>query len=220
MKKFCTVMFCILVYSTFLTACGEPENNAASSVKAIYDLYILGDTEGISSLGMSDEEIKSAQTTYDNSVKETIRSNFAASGQEIDEQTLDELCDARKEALSKLNASAEVIDESEGKATVVLHTTYFDEAKLDEDSFYNAREAANQSGLASLEEQQVFLMKTYTQNLIASYKDVTPSEDTTDITVECVIQNNSWVPVDMSSFGSDLALAITGQPQPSDTSME
>lgn len=220
MKKFCTILWAFLLCSAVLIACGEPENNAASSVKAIYDLYILGDTEGISSLGMSDEEIKSAQTSYDNSVKETIRANFSASGQEIDEDTLTDLCNARKEALSKLEASAEITSESEGKATVVLHTTYFDESGLDEDAFYAAREAANQSGLATIEEQQVFLMKTYTQNLITAYQNVTPSSDTTDITVECVIQDNSWVPANMSSFGADLALAITGQNQTSDTSQE
>ena len=220
MKKFCTSVFCIFLCSLFLIACGEPENNAASSVKAIYDLYILGDTEGISSLGMSTEDIKSAQTSYDDSVKETIRANFSASGQEIDDDTLDELCAARKEALSKLEANAEITSESEGKATVVLHTTYIDESKLDEDAFYSARESANQSGLGTLEEQQLFLMQTYTQNLIAAYKDVTPSEDTADITVECVIQDNSWVPANISSFGSDLALAITGQSQSSDTSQE
>ena len=79
MKKFCISFFSIFLCSIFLTACGEPENNAASSVKAIYDLYILGDTDGISSLGMSTEDIKSAQTAYDDSVKETIRANFSAS---------------------------------------------------------------------------------------------------------------------------------------------
>lgn len=220
MKKFCTAILGIFLCSVFLTACGKPQNNAASSVKAIYDLYILGDTEGIASLGMSEEDIKSAQTAYNDSVKETIRANFSASGQEIDNDTLDELCAARREALSKLKANAEITSESEGKATVVLHTTYFDESKLDENAFYNAREAANQSGLGTLEEQQVFLMQTYTQNLIAAYKNITPSKDTTDITVECVIQNNSWVPANMSSFGSDLALAITGQNQDSTTSVE
>lgn len=220
MKKICTLIFGMFLCSAFLTACGKPENNAASSVKAIYDLYILGDTEGVASLGMSEEDIRSAQTAYDDSVKETIRSNFSASGQEIDDETLDELCAARKDALSKLSANAEITFESEGKTTVVLSTTYFDEAALDEDAFYSAREAANQAGLATLEEQQVFLMQTYTRNLIAAYQAVTPSEDTTDITVECVIQDNSWVPANMSSFGSDLALAITGQNQTADTSEE
>lgn len=54
-------------------------------------------------------------------------------------------------------------------------------------------------------------MDIYTKNLIKAYQDVTPSEKTTDITVECVIQNNTWVPASMASFGSDLALAITGE---------
>lgn len=220
MKKLCTVIFCVFLCSAFLTACGEPKRDAASSVKAIYDLYILGDTDGIASLGMSAEDIKSAQTAYDTSLKETIRANFSASGQEIDDDTLNELCAARKEALSKLTATAKVTSESDGKATVVLHTTWFDESNLDENAFYNAREAAKQSGLSTLEEQQVFLMQTYTQNLITSYQEITPSKDTTDITVECVIQDDSWVPANMSSFGSDLAVAITGQNQNTDTLLE
>lgn len=211
MKKIPAVFLCICLCSAFFTGCGQPKTDAADSVKAIYDLYILGDTKGISSLGMSEAEIKAAQNAYDDSVKETIQANFSASGQEIDAETLNDLCAARKEALAKLNASAEVSKESEGKATVVIHTTYFKESELDEDAFYSARQATNEAGLAVLSEQQIFLMKTYTQNLIAAYENVTPSEDTTDITVECVIQSDAWVPANMSSFGSDLALAITGQ---------
>lgn len=213
MKKIPAVVLCICFCSAFLTGCGQPKNDAAASVKAIYDLYILGDAKSISSLGMSEDEIKAAQNAYDDSVKETIKENFSASGQEIDTETLNNLCAARKEALSKMEAAAEVTMESDGKATVVIHTTYFLESELDEDAFYSAREAANQAGLADLSEQQVFLMKTYTQNLIAAYENVVPSEDTTDITVECVIQNGTWVPANMSSFGADLALSITGQNQ-------
>ena len=62
-----------------------------------------------------------------------------------------------------------------------------------------------------MEEQRAFLMKEYTKNLIKAYHDVTPSEDTIDITVDCVIQNKTWVPANMSSFGSDLAQAVSGQ---------
>ena len=110
-----------------------------------------------------------------------------------------------------MQATAEVVSESSGKATVVVHTTYFDEIGLDADAFYAARETARQNSFPSLDEQQSFLMDIYTKNLIKAYQDVTPSEKTTDITVECVIQNNTWVPASMASFGSDLALAITGE---------
>ncbi|MFG6382878.1 MAG: DUF5105 domain-containing protein [Lachnospiraceae bacterium] len=211
MKNFFSILPYIFLCIIFLSGCNSPKKNAADSVKAIYDLYILGDTTGITSLGMTDEDIKFAQQTYDESLKETIRANFAASGQEIEENILEELCNARKEALSKMKASAEIISETGGKATVVIHTTYFNESDLDADAFYAAKETAQKNNFSSSKEQQIFIMDTYTQNLITSYQNVTPSEDTTDIMVDCVIQNNSWVPANMSSFGSDLALAISGQ---------
>ena len=95
----------------------------------------------------------------------------------------------------------------------MIHTTCFDESELDTDAFFAAKEEARHNSFATTEEQNRFLMDTYTENLIAAYQEVTPSEKTTDISVDCVIQNNTWVPANMSSFGSDLALAITGQTQ-------
>ena len=211
MKKFFPLLLCIGLFLPLIAACNEPRTNAADSIKAIYDLYILGDTQGITSLGMTDEDINNARQIYDDSLKETIRANFAASGQEIEETTLNKLCDVRKEALAKMKASSEITEQSEGKATVVIHTTYFDEATLDSDAYYEAREETKEHGFRDIEEQRVFLMKEYTKNLIKAYENVTPSENTTDITVDCVIQNKTWVPANMSSFGSDLAQAITGQ---------
>lgn len=211
MKKIFPLLLCIGLFLPLISACDEPKTNAADSIKAIYDLYILGDTQGITSLGMTAEDISNARKIYDDSLKETIRANFAASGQEIKETTLDNLCDARKEALSKMQASSEITEQSEGKATVVIHTTYFDESSLDADAYYEAREKTKENGFPDLEEQRAFLMKEYTKNLIKAYQDVTPSEDTIDITVDCVIQNKTWVPANMSSFGSDLAQAVSGQ---------
>lgn len=211
MKKFFPTLLCMCVCTVFLSGCNGPRKDAADSIKAIYELYILGNTDGIATLGMSKEDINNAKKTYDASLKETIRANFAASGQEIGEEELEKLCAARKTALAKMNATAEVVSESSGKATVVVHTTFFDELDLDADAYYAARKTARENSFSSVEEQQVFLMDTYTKNLIEAYQNVTPSEKTTDITVECVIQNNTWVPANMASFGSDLALAITGQ---------
>ena len=214
MKKYVSLLlFSMCLCAAFLSGCGEPKKNAADSVRAIYDLYILGDTQGITSLGMTEEDINTARRTYDESLKETIRANFAASGQEREEQVLDEICYARKAALAKLKATAEIVSETDGKATVVIHTTCFDESELDTDAFFAAKEEARHNSFATTEEQNRFLMDTYTENLIAAYQEVTPSEKTTDISVDCVIQNNTWVPANMSSFGSDLALAITGQTQ-------
>ncbi|MEY8518388.1 DUF5105 domain-containing protein [Lachnospiraceae bacterium 29-84] len=214
MKNCLPALFCVCLCSSFflLAGCGNPKIDAAGSVKAIYDLYILGDTKGITALGMETEDISAAQETYGNSLRDTIRKNFAESGQQIDEAALEELCAARKEALSKMSATAEVTAESEGKATVVIRTTYFNESSLDEEAFYTARQSAWKMDFPSLEKQQEFLMDAYTQNLIQSYQEVTPSEDTAAITVDCVIHNHIWMPANMSSFGADLAHAVTTPP--------
>ncbi len=211
MKKYFSILCCSILCMIFFTSCNEPKKNAADSIKAIYELYILDDTEGITALGMAEEDINAARKTYDESLRETIRAKFSASGQEIEEAVLDELCEARKEALSKMSATVEIVSEAHGKATVVVHTTYFDEIGLDADAFYDAREIAQQNTFPSVKEQQVFLMGIYSQNLIEAYQNVSPSEKTTDITVECVVQDHTWVPANMSSFGSDLALAIAGR---------
>ncbi len=212
MRKILPALFCICLCCAILGGCKGPRIDAASSVKAIYDLYILGDKSGILSLGMTEEDIAAAQRAYDDSLKEAIRTNFSASGQEIEENVLDELCAARKKALAHMEATFETIEESDGKATVVLHTTFFDEPALDEEAYYNAKEAAQQGHFDTLEQQQAFLMDRYTQNLMEAYGDVVPSKETHEIQVECVIHNKIWVPANMSSFGGDLASAIAGQP--------
>lgn len=211
MRKFIPALSFICLCSAILIGCGKPQIDAAGSVKAIYDLYILSDTTGILSLGMAREDIAAAQQAYNDSLKEAIRTNFAASGQEISEDVLNSLWTARKQALAKMQATTEVTEESDGKATVVLHTTYFDEHSLDEEAFYAAKDAAQQEDFDSILDQQAFLMDTYTKNLITGYEKITPSADTRDIEVECVIQDKIWVPSNMSSFGADLAAAIAGQ---------
>ncbi len=211
MKIFFPLLLYFCLCTLLFSGCSSPKTNAADSIKAIYDLYILGDASGISALGMTTEDIAAAQQAYDNSLKEMIRSNFAASGQVIAEDTLEELCAVRKEAFAKMSASVEVRDESDGKATVVIHTTYFNESALDADAFYQAKEETLQMFFDAPEEQQAYLMDVYTQNLITAYQNVSPSLDTCDVTVECVVHNKTWVPASMSSFGADLALALTGR---------
>lgn len=210
-KWFLLILSCFII--NLISGCGMSKPTADTSVKAIYELYILGDTEGVSKMGLSEENIRTARTSYDEALAASIRGNFSASGFQIDKKSLDAICQARKEALSRMEATYKVISEEYDSATVVLSTTYFDEQTLDTDAAYDAREAADKDSFPDYNAYSAYIMQQYTQNLIDAYHNVTPSEDTVDITVECVIVNNTWMPKDMASFGSDLASAISGQMQ-------
>ena len=211
MKKYGSFLLAVCLTAALLSGCGREKPTAADSVKAIYDLYILRDFSGVSKLGMTEEEVDDALNAYDGALAETIRSNFSASGLEIEDETIEEICQARIDALAKMKATAAVTSEEGAQAVVTLSTTYFDEVELDTDAAYAAREAADAAGFTDYDEYLDFLMENYTQNLIDGYHAVIPSEDTKDITVECTIIDNTWLPEDMASFGSQLGAVVAGQ---------
>lgn len=211
MKKRFPLFMCLCLAVCIFTGCGHEKPTAADSVKAIYDLYILEDTEGISRLGLSDENIASAQSAYDDALAASIRSNFSASGLEIDEESLNAICQARRDALASMTAEFTVSSETGDRAQVLLSTTYFDEQALDADAAYGARDEADQAKISDHDQYMEYVMKCYTQNLIEGYQAVAPSDETVTITIDCRIINNVWMPTDMSSFGNDLAQAISGQ---------
>lgn len=215
MKKISYLFLCLCLFyvsCSTLTGYGRrAKPTAADSVQAIYDLYILGDTEGVSRLGLTSTDIVNARTAYDNALADSIRTNFSASGLEIDEESVTAICQARREALSRMRAECSVVSEHRDTAEVLLITTYFDEQALDADAAYAARDAANQADLNDYQEYMEYVMASYTEYLIQGYQDVLPSEDMAAVTVPCIIIDNVWMPADMSSFGGDLALAISGQ---------
>lgn len=211
MKKLWSLLLAACTVITLFSGCGREKPTAADSVKAIYDLYILRDFSGVFQLGMTEEDVDNALKAYDNALAETIRSNFSASGLEIEDETIEEICQARIDALAKMEATAVVTSEEGARAVVTLTTTYFDEVELDTEAAYTAREAADAAGFSDYDEYLDFLMEQYTQNLIDGYHAVIPSEDTKDITVDCVIIDNTWLPEDMASFGSQLGAVVAGQ---------
>lgn len=208
-KTTCFLMgFCLIL--PILTGCGIPKPTAVDSVKAIYELYIQRNPEGVEKLGLTESEISNALSLYDNALSSTIRQNFSASGLEIHPDTIDTIVQARMEAFSKMTAVYTLISEKDGTAVVALDTTYFDEAALDTNAAYDAREAADEAGFTEYEEYLSFIMETYTNNLIDGYREVTPSEDTKRISVTCSIINNTWLPTDMAAFGGALGRAVAG----------
>ena len=68
MKKIYTALLSICLAAFLLSGCNREKPTAADSVKAIYDLYILGDTSGVERLGMPEEDISNAINAYDNAL--------------------------------------------------------------------------------------------------------------------------------------------------------
>lgn len=210
MKKTTSFLISYCLILPILVGCGISKPTAVDSVKAIYELYIQRNTEGVKKLGLTEPEISNALSQYETALSNTIRQNFSASGLEINSETIEAIFQARMDAFSKMTATYTLVSEKNGTAVVLLETTYFDEAALDTNAAYDAREAADELGFTEYEEYLNFIMETYTNNLIDGYQMVTPSEDTKQISVTCSIVNNTWLPADMAAFGGALGRAVAG----------
>ncbi len=199
------VMFLFVGCSNFQTP------NAAQSVLSIYNLYIKEETSGVLELGMTEEKISEILNSYNTTLINTLQDNMTSAGLTVENSVLEEIINARKSALKTMLASCEITSIEEDSAVVTLKTSYFDEAALDKKAADDAIKKAKKSGYSDADELLKLATDYYTQNLIDGYLAVTPSEELKEIKVNCVLSKNIWFPEDMTDFGKELGLIISGQ---------
>ena len=211
MKKYLSSLLIICMTMLIFTGCGKPSLTPEESVKALYDLYILENSEGVLSLGMTKEDVTNVLTSYNQALSDSLTANITSAGLIMTDAQITEIVSARKTALKSMTATCEVISSDEESAVVLLKTTYFNEKKLDKKAANDALAASQEAD--STDEAEILAIATnaYAQNLIDGYLSVTPSSDYKEIVVNCSFKDKVWLPDDMSAFGRDLGIAISGQ---------
>ena len=211
MKKYLLNLLIICMTLFTLTGCSKPSLTPDESVKALYDLYILENSEGVLSLGMTKEDVTNVLTSYNQALTDSLTANITSAGLTMDDATIAEIVNARKSALKNMTATCELISSDEESAVVLLKTTYFNEKKLDKKAANKALDASQNTDSTDEAEMLAIATNAYAQNLIDGYLSVTPSSDYKEIIVNCSFKDNVWLPDDMSAFGRDLGIAISGQ---------
>ena len=194
-----------------LTGCSKPTLTPEESILALYNLYILEDSAGVLELGMSENDVTSVLASYDQALTESLKTNISSAGLVMEDSEIAKIVTARKTALKTMTATCELVSSDEESAVVLLKTTYFDETALDEKAANDALTASQESDATTEEALLAVATKAYAQNLIDGYHAVAPSADYREIVIECTFKDNVWLPSDMSAFGRDLGIAISGQ---------
>ena len=211
MKKYLSSLLIIVISLLTLTNCSKPSLSPEQSIMALYDLYILENSAGAIELGMSEEEVTNALTSYSQALTNSLTANIASAGLVMDESLITEIVTARKTALKKMTATCELVSSDEETAVVLLKTTYFNEKELDETAANNALLTSQKSDAYLQEELLSIATDAYAKNLIDGYLAVTPSTDFKEIRIDCTLKNNVWLPDDMAAFGKNLGITISGQ---------
>ena len=211
MKKI--ILFCLMgcLLTSIFTGCGKKTSDPTPYIKAIYNLYILGDTEVAKELGLSTDHIIAAEEAYNEALAQNLRDNFAAGGITVNDTDILAIITARSTAMSRMEAGYICTMESKTSATVTILASYFDEIALDTSAAKDAVATAEDKTFESKEDYMAFVTATYVENLIAAYQSVSPSVEKKEISVPCVLTDGIWYPKNMEQFYSDLATTICGQ---------
>ena len=211
MKKHLSIFLLISIISVFLTACSNSEHNAAEAVLSIYNLYIKEETSDVFKLGMTEERALLTLSNYNNALIQNLQNTMNSVGLVVEDTIIEEIILARKSALKTMLATCEITSIKDEKATVKLKTSYFDETTLNEKAAKDAIEKAQKADTSNQKNLLDTIASYYTQNLIDAYLAVTPSNELKELEINCVLSGNTWIPEDMTYFGNELGLIISGQ---------
>lgn len=211
LRKTITLMLSVCMLVGVLTGCGGAKVDAAGSCKALYDLYVLQDKQGVLDMGMPESDADTALKAYDDTMASTMKSLFVTNGLTVDDDTVKDLVAARKGALNKLSCTTEIASSSGKTATVTLKTSYIKEEEIATKAAEDAIKQLEDEKETNQTKRIEIASKYFAENLIEGYKNAEVSDDQKELSVECGLTSNVWMPSDMTGFGTKLGQAISGQ---------
>ena len=211
MKKHLSIFLFVSIISVFLTACSNSQHNAAEAVLSIYNLYIKEETSDVFKLGITEERALLTLSNYNDALIQNLQNTMSSTGLIVEDTIIEEIILARKSALKTMLATCEITSIKDEKATVKLKTSYFDEATLNENAAKDAIKKAKKADASNQKNLLESLSSYYAQNLIDAYLAITPSKEMKELEITCILSGNTWIPEDMTSFGNELGLIISGQ---------
>ncbi len=213
------VLLVTLLCGGLLFGCGKTIQPASDVASAFYNLFISGDsTQAKEMFAFTDADIEDITKVQKQGSIQMTKANIAATGYNATDEEAEKMYDAQMEAFKKLTYTAEVTEEDNKNATVVIKTQYYDIAALDEQA---AQEALDEYGEENLTDQAAVeaFVKLYMDKFVTIMGNAAPAEDQTEVTVQFQKANTDvggktelmWVPTNASGFGTDLIQAVSGQ---------
>ena len=146
-----------------------------------------------------------------------IQSEMEALGPVLTEEEARNLYDGIREVLGRLDFSASLVSEEDGRAVVSAQIGYYGMDAVTDVLTEAVGEALNEYGQENLVSDEAYneFMKLYFNKFVESLGTLTPADGTREVTVEFEIVDveingeriAAWMPVDAQKFGTDLTAA-------------
>ena len=217
------LLFAALILAmTVLAGCSrKPEAAPDQVAEALFELLFKDDTAPMQEIlgGASEEDVRRDFFGGDGgaSVARQIQSEMEALGPVLTEEEARNLYDGIREVLGRLDFSAPLVSEEDGRAVVSAQIGYYGMDAVTDVLTEAVGEALNEYGQENLVSDEAYneFMKLYFNKFVESLGTLTPADGTREVTVEFEIVDveingeriAAWMPVDAQKFGTDLTAA-------------
>ncbi|MBN7573146.1 DUF5105 domain-containing protein [Clostridium sp. 2-1] len=206
MKKKRIISFLVLVallFSFLFSGCFD--SNAAKNSADIYcSLIFKSDAKDLQKIGVSDSEKDNIVKEYEDKIKDQLRKNVLLMQYSASDEQLNSICEAYKEALSKITYETKQISKSGDEAEVEISTTNFDIKKIDEQTAMDALDETDKMEFTSNEEENKKFGEIYLSKLTEGLKNAEVSSDKSSNTFKFKKVNRYWIADDQTNFGYKL----------------
>lgn len=216
MKKKRIISFLVLVallFSFLFSGCFD--SNAAKNSADIYcSLIFKSDAKDLQKIGVSDSEKDNIIKEYEDKIKDQLRKNVLLMQYSASDEQLNSICEAYKEALSKITYETKQISKSGDEAEVEISTTNFDIKKIDEQAAMDALDETDKMEFTSNEEENKKFGEIYLSKLTEGLKNAEVSSDKSSNTFKFKKVNRYWIANDQTNFGYKLVELAVNKDNP------
>lgn len=206
------LLLLVLLFSFVFTGC---DTNAAKNSADIYcSLVFKSDTQNINKIGLSDSNKDNIIKDYQDKIKEQLKKNVLLMGYSASDEQLNSVCEAYKDALSKITYETKQISKSSDKAEVEISVTNFDVKKIDEQAAMDALDETDKMSFANTDEENKKYIEIYLNKLPERLKNADISTEKSSNKFNFKKVNKYWVPDDGTNFGYKLVRLATYKDKP------
>ncbi|EJO5346339.1 DUF5105 domain-containing protein [Clostridium botulinum] len=210
-KKSLILSLVLLFIPVMVIGCSsKPKVKADETAKILFDFYIRGDKEALTKIDLPKDKIEEISKLQKEKTIQTLKTNLTTQGANVSDEKINQIYEARVEALKKLSAKAEIVSEDDKSANVKLKMSYIDEGALDRKAGEDAAEEIKKSNITDRKKAIDKAIDIYVQNLIKEYKNLKPSSDMKEKTFKFVIKEKTWMPEDNSGFALNIGKMTIG----------
>ena len=206
-----------------LTGCQQKLEPADQVVGALYELSVKENATPMKDLlgFASEEDVKTAlmDDSAETDLVSMFKSEFEAAGIEFSDEEVEEMSNALRGLIDRLDYSTEITDQSKDETTVLLKVKSYSMTDMQNimvdvmtDMQNNIDEDTAAAIMAGDEDALQKLMQDAVKQYMTKIGEMEPSEEMTELTIKCQRvkvdvsgkEKIAWMPQDLSKFSDEV----------------